>query len=200
MENYLLISDAAKEVGVESHALRYWEGELKMPVKRNEKGHRYYTREDVERFKQIKNMKENGLHLKAIRGVLEESEAEDVTSEITMGIEIKNRDDGGAELQLGNEGNLKPEYDESTKAKSERLQWLLRQLVKEVLQENNRELCREIKESVVKELDYQFRTQEERNDERERQRSIRDEAYYQRMDELLRKKSKRKDWLKKGKI
>ena len=65
MDNYLFISDAAKEVKVESHVLRYWEEELHLPIKRNELGHRYYTEEDVERFKQIKGMKERGLQLKA---------------------------------------------------------------------------------------------------------------------------------------
>ena len=53
----MLISDAAKEVNVENHVLRYWEEELKLPIRRNELGHRYYTESDVERFKQIKNMK-----------------------------------------------------------------------------------------------------------------------------------------------
>ena len=56
MSNYLFISDAAKEVKVESHVLRYWEEELHLPIKRNELGHRYYTEEDIERFKQIKGM------------------------------------------------------------------------------------------------------------------------------------------------
>ena len=47
MGDYLLISDAAKEVRVESHVLRYWEEELHLPIKRNELGHRYYTEEDA---------------------------------------------------------------------------------------------------------------------------------------------------------
>lgn len=38
MGNYLLISDAAKEVKVESHVLRYWEEELHLPIRRNELG------------------------------------------------------------------------------------------------------------------------------------------------------------------
>ena len=54
MGEYLLISDAAKQVKVESHVLRYWEEELHLPIKRNELGHRYYTKEDVERFKEIR--------------------------------------------------------------------------------------------------------------------------------------------------
>ena len=52
MDNYLLISDAAREVKVESHVLRYWEEELHLPIKRNELGHRYYTEEDVERSRE----------------------------------------------------------------------------------------------------------------------------------------------------
>ena len=47
MGEYLLISDAAKQVKVESHVLRYWEEELHLPIKRNELGHRYYTKEDT---------------------------------------------------------------------------------------------------------------------------------------------------------
>ena len=64
------VKDAAKEVNVENHVLRYWEEELHLPIKRNELGHRYYTKEDVERFKQIKSMKERGLQLKAIKMIL----------------------------------------------------------------------------------------------------------------------------------
>ena len=33
MGEYLLISDAAKQVKVESHVLRYWEEELHLPIK-----------------------------------------------------------------------------------------------------------------------------------------------------------------------
>ena len=33
MDNYLLISDAAREVKVESHVLRYWEEELHLDRK-----------------------------------------------------------------------------------------------------------------------------------------------------------------------
>ena len=75
--------------------------------------------------------------------------------------------------------------------KLKRLQWLFQQMMQEVLQENNRHLCQEIRNSVVKELDYQFRAQEEREEERDRLCRERDEAYYRKMDELLRRKSRR---------
>ena len=62
-EKTYLISDAAKRVQVESHVLRYWEEELKLPIKRNEMGHRYYTEDDIKRFQEVRDLKEQGLQL-----------------------------------------------------------------------------------------------------------------------------------------
>ena len=160
MNNYLLISDAAKEVAVESHVLRYWEDELHLPIKRNELGHRYYTEEDVARFKKIKGMKERGLQLKAIKMILKDGRL-DVLSDKENG--EKNNDRTGLSIDIV-ERSPETISEESREEKSKRLQWLLQQLIRETLKENNGELCREIKESVVKELDYQFRMQEERED------------------------------------
>ena len=67
MEKAYLISDAAKQVQVETHVLRYWEEELGLPIKRNKLGHRYYTEGDVDFFKEVKKMKDSGIQLKAIR-------------------------------------------------------------------------------------------------------------------------------------
>ncbi len=213
MGNYLFISDAAKEVKVESHVLRYWEEELHLPIKRNELGHRYYTKEDVERFKTIKGMKERGLQLKAIKMILKDGKL-DLLSGQPEAPEQDDRspEDGGQAVQAGQEEVQdvrmeeqpagEPATDmvraengvltaESKEEKSKRLQWLLQQLIRETLQENNEELCREIKESVVKELDYQFRMQEEREEFRDKMLQERDEEHYKRMDELLRKKAKK---------
>lgn len=68
-ETYL-INEVAKEVHVESHVLRYWEEELDIPITRNQQGHRVYTQEDIERFVQIKILKDQGLQLKAVKLVL----------------------------------------------------------------------------------------------------------------------------------
>lgn len=255
MDNFLLISDAAKEVRVESHVLRYWEEELHLPIKRNELGHRYYTVEDVERFKQIKSMKERGLQLKAIKMILKDGKLDVLVPDEEDNGSSRQRQEnrerrentesrdsnenrGYGERGYGERANeeyrsnaskssyqeknvdRKEQYTghqvnddsewahrrsmaidivdnretsvahESKEDKARRLQWLLQQLIKETLQENNKVLCREIKESVVKELDYQFRSIEEREEERDKLRCQRNEEYYQRMDELLRKKSK----------
>ena len=176
LKDHYLISDAAKLVDVESHVLRYWEEELQLPIKRNELGHRYYTTKDVERFKEIKELKDQGLQLKAIRLFLKDGKVENL--EITEKLpELSER---GINLE------------ENKAEKARRLQWLLLQMIAETLRENNQELCQEIKESVVKELDYQFRLQEQREDAREVARGQREDEYYQKLDELLRLRSKKK--------
>ena len=209
MDNYLLISDAAKEVKVESHVLRYWEEELHLPIKRNELGHRYYTEEDVERFKQIKGMKERGLQLKAIKMILKNGRLDVLSADTEEGpietVPLKRgappeaAENGSETLEepIGMAIDIVPDKRrqemerEAKEDKSRRLQWLLQQLIKQTLQENNGQLCREIRESVVKELDYQFRMQEEREEARDRMLAERDEEHYKRMDELLRRKSRR---------
>ena len=208
MERYLMISDAAKEVQVESHVLRYWEEELHLPIRRNELGHRYYTEDDVELFKQIKSMKEGGLQLKAIKMILKDGklnvmvpEEDGENSRYTDGNggtprenketkEDETEEVQGMAIQIIGSREVNPADRDEREEKAKRLQWLLQQLIRETLQENNRELCREIKESVVKELDYQFRAQEEREEERSRIREKREEEHYQKLDELLRKKSR----------
>ena len=71
-EKRYLISDAAKVVQAEPHVLRYWEEELELPIQRTELGHRYYTEEDIQTFQNIKELKERGFQLKAIKVLLPE--------------------------------------------------------------------------------------------------------------------------------
>lgn len=221
MEQTLFISDAAKKVHVEAHVLRYWEEELELPIKRNELGHRYYTEEDVKRFQEIRELKERGLQLKAIRLILKNgkldrlSDGENTQAEKTgsaaktvekVGSTAKTAEKMTGEMQHGKKtvevlntaekvtGEVEPIKttsvvgEESGEEKAARLQWLLKQLFREVLQENNEAMCREVRESILKEMDYQFRMQEEREEEREAAQIKRDEEHFRRVDELLRKK------------
>lgn len=254
--NYL-ISDAARQVKVEAHVLRYWEEELQLPIGRNELGHRFYTEADVERFREIKSMKERGLQLKAIRMILKNgkldmlgvSQQRQAAVETAEGTEAERAAAGLAEraaagsaeraaagtaeraaagtaaesaaesaveiiagsaleaakrnsaqegeimeaklqeqrndIVTGEEARL---YDENREEKAKRLQWLLQQLFRETLQENNKEMCRMMKENILKEMDYQFRMQEEKEEERYEKQSKQAEEHYKKIDELLRKK------------
>ncbi len=189
MSTIFLISDAAKKVEVEAHVLRYWEEELELPIKRNELGHRYYTEEDVKRFQEIKELKERGLQLKAIRVILKDGELNVLPKEPVV---QEKQYQPPAESLSKTTGTYRQTdiavQGGNAEDKAQRLQWLLKQLFKETLQENNEYLCREMKESILKELDYQFRMQEERADEREAEKLKRDEEHFKRIDEMLRKK------------
>lgn len=76
-----MISDAANIVNVESHVLRYWEDELALNIPRNEMGHRYYTKENIQEFQKIKELKEQGYQLKAIRMIVHNGPLEGLTAE-----------------------------------------------------------------------------------------------------------------------
>ena len=71
-EKRYFISDAAKELEVESHVLRYWEEELNLDIPRNEMGHRYYREDELEMLKCVKELKARGFQLKTIRQILNE--------------------------------------------------------------------------------------------------------------------------------
>ncbi|MCH5271357.1 MAG: MerR family transcriptional regulator [Lachnospiraceae bacterium] len=195
MSSVFLISDAARQVKVEAHVLRYWEEELGLPIKRNELGHRYYTEEDVKRFLEIKDMKERGLQLKAIRMVLKNGSL-NVLPETP---EEENQGHPEPEKEVVKEVVIQEPlqvvsaqeaavYDAEREEKAKRLQWLLKQLFRETLQENNEELYRGMKDVLLKELDYQFRMQEEKEEERNAEKLKREEEHYKKIDELLRKK------------
>lgn len=218
-----LISDAAKLVEVESHVLRYWEEELGIPIKRNELGHRYYTEEDVECFKEVKSLKEQGLQLKAIRVVVRNGRLERINgnSAIENGLLYNeklekvnetrkksyetgepdsgmNKEHGRQMIEIIASKELSEPRNESVgfgaigrEEKSMRLQILLQHMISEAVKESNKELCDDIKESVLKEMDYQFRLQEEKEEVREAERSRREDEHYKRIDELLRSYSKK---------
>lgn len=74
MEKEYMISDASKMLEVENHVLRYWEEELELPIPRNELGHRYYRESEIKLLRSVKDLKEQGFQLKAIKKLLPDLE------------------------------------------------------------------------------------------------------------------------------
>lgn len=185
------ISEASKLVQVEPHVLRYWEEELALPIGRNEMGHRSYTQEDIERFRQIKHLKEQGLQLKAIKMVLHTEH--DITEKVEDMV-MKKAKKYMVTMTKGKETVVElpreelPDYeepaDDDKAKKAARLQYLLQHLVTDAVKSANREMCTEIKESILKELDYQFRQQEERDDAHWKQ----EEEHFRKIDEMIRQR------------
>ena len=213
------ISEAAKKVQVESHVLRYWEEELQLPIKRNEMGHRYYTEQNIKQLQEIKLLKEQGLQLKAIRTILlktPESGTADDKSEsgrdklMDMVKErVEEKKDEQEEMILNkshkyvvalssDKKNLtepvRENADMDKNQKAARLQYLLQHMITEAVRSANRELCTEVKDSILKELDYQFRMQEERDEQHWKQ----EEEHYRKIDEMIRERHKAREKLGKG--
>ena len=65
------ITELSEYLQVTDHALRYYEKEFKLKIPKDERGRRYYPPEMANVMYQIKNMRNEGLEIKAIKKILE---------------------------------------------------------------------------------------------------------------------------------
>ncbi len=181
-----IISDAAKKVSVEPHVLRYWEEELDLKIPRNEMGHRYYRERDIEILKMVKLLKDKGYQLKAIK-----MEVETMEKELDIVPIPKQEDKKFEKLEKETEKFSTNSYELSQKTEQETLDTLSREermmqfrlimsdIIGQALKDNTQDLSfavtHGVSEYVLKEMDYLAREREEK-----------DEAHYQRLDELIR--------------
>lgn len=174
MEKRYMISDASKMVDVESHVLRYWEEELLIEIPRNEMGHRYYTNFHIELMKKVKDLKERGFQLKAIRMLV--PELCDGKEESMDTLAIMKEELGGVEEIKNQNADVQATKQPS---KMEQFEAIIGNIVSKALKENNAELGKEVSEhvsdNVIKEIDYMMRLQDEREEER-----------FRKFDEVLR--------------
>ena len=139
------IKEAAKELGVEAHALRYWEEELNLTIGRNAQGRRVYTEENMQTFKDIMAWKGQGLQLKSIKEMIHGKETDQELSgsrdELAGHRIIVYRPKETTALEAPEQptpGRAMVEYDASSVEKAEkarRLQELLKQFISESIRE-----------------------------------------------------------------
>ncbi|MFR4438719.1 MAG: helix-turn-helix domain-containing protein [Hungatella sp.] len=180
-EVHYLISDASKKVDVESHVLRYWEEELELEIPRNEMGHRYYMEYHIRLFRQIKELKEKGYQLKAIKAALEKkAEDEDGVEAAANMMEedmAKVWEESGDEESKSREMTLEPL--EQAKAsvmdldKMEQFQNIMNHIIGQALEANRDKMGQEVGElvtdKVLKEFEYLLRINDEKEEERFKQ-------------------------------
>ena len=187
-EIHYLISDASKKVDVESHVLRYWEDELELAIPRNEMGHRYYTEAHIRLFQQIKELKEKGYQLKAIKTALDkimedgkdpvipdELLEESVTRDLKESAVVTDSGDGETGLaEVQNTAQVMIAQE-----KMEQFQEIMNHIIGRALEVNNEQLSQDVSsivnDKVVKELEYLMRVKDEKEEER-----------FKQLDELLR--------------
>lgn len=169
-----MISDAAAAVEVETHVLRYWEDELGLEVPRNELGHRYYTRDNIQQFLRIKELKEQGYQLRAIRGMIHEQ---------TRGESVEGNSDS-ASYQTTN--TVYPQR--TSEIRLEEFKELMNGIVGKAIALNNEELSiqisKEVEERILKEMNYLMREQDNQQEER-----------YKKLDMAIRNSIRKKSFI-----
>lgn len=212
-----MISDAANIVHVESHVLRYWEDELELNIPRNEMGHRYYTKENIAEFQRIKELKEQGYQLKAIRMIVHNGPIEGLTAEAPLPVGQTPLSAGAAaaipqpvqpvaaqqpatpvqpvapqQLPVKNTTES-PQSILNNTDKMAQFTELMTEIVGKALAANNEELGQSISEEVgkqvIKEMNYLMREREEAEEDR-----------FRRLDAAIRGNIRKKDEQKEKKL
>lgn len=176
-EVHYLISDASRKVDVEAHVLRYWEEELELGIPRNEMGHRYYTDFHIRLFKQVKNLKEKGYQLKAIKHALEqmkkdgklEGELTDELLERDMDAALKELKEEESTVMVAatGEGMALPA---SAEEKMAQFQQMMNLIIGRALEVNNEKLSQDIsclvKERLAGEMELLLKDSDQKEEER----------------------------------
>lgn len=179
----IMIKEAAKMLGVESHVLRYWEEELGLEIKRNSMGHRYYNQRDIKMFKEIMDLKDRGFALKDIKAGIETRKKEEMTDRTALvnkeEISIKNEKDTKMEIIKENDRGESSDEGKIVDFKMAQLQAVMNKLVANALRENKEIITSSIKSEITEDVMRQF-------DAVMREKEEKEEARFRKLDESLR--------------
>lgn len=145
------VSEAVQLTGVPSHVLRYWEEELQIAIKRTSLGHRVYSEENLRLFRQVKEWKEKGIQLKAIRVLLHDTNQDpNLTEKIR---EIAGEEESDAKLQ--EEPPILYEVVPAAQPSDQLRQFerILRTMLEEVVIEQNEKLEQKLTAAVRDEIE-----------------------------------------------
>ena len=155
-EKIYSVSEAVRLVGVESHVLRYWEEELKIPIRRSSQGHRLYSERDIELFGKVREWRQKGLQLKAIRLLLNKEDVAEEAVDFDRQVKTIAYDEQGINEQ-GIDEQEAQSYEivstEDTKENLEKFMLILKQMMKEVTEEQERRLEQMISDAVRDEME-----------------------------------------------
>lgn len=166
-DEYYLIKEAAAKIGVEAHVLRYWEEELKMDIHRNAMGHRYYTGKDIEILSKVRDLKEKGLQLKAIRNYLD-----------LRRNQISREQEVVAEKEQAELVPVK-QHILTNEEKLEQFQQIMNRILSTAIQENNELLGKSVGEHAATEVVHRIQGMTKEQEARAEER-------YQKLDQTLR--------------
>lgn len=175
-----MISEAAKQVHVESHVLRYWEEELELVIGRTEMGHRYYTEDDIQLFCCIKKLKDAGMLLKDLKPLIPELKSTKLKLQKTEALKKAALKKETTAPTVSAPAEVSAPAAVSTPAaiseaevvpvtQLEQVRSLIGDVLTEVVVSNNEELKKDISKSVttdvIREMDFLFQAKERQEEE-----------------------------------
>ena len=180
--DYLTVKDVSDMLETEAYVLRFYEKELNLNIRRNAKGHRVYTMEDVELFKQIQDMREQGLQLKAIEGIVHDSNQEaketyEQLSSIQMATVTPIKKKSVSALDITDEDQ----------DKVKQFSMMMKEMFKQALVEYNDQSKTEIKQEIQDEVNTAV---DEKINQLEERQNVKNEEYYRKLDETMREVQK----------
>ncbi len=197
----MMIKDVAKNLGVESHVLRYWEEELGLTIKRNSMGHRYYDARDIKLFGEVKELRDRGFSLKDIKDGIKKQRAKLVSEDIKAASENivpehAPEETGEIETELKKE-NFDEEKIEDVDSdntdqfkvvdfKTAQMQNIMNKIVANALKENKDIITTSIKSEITTDVMKQFDTVMREKEEKEEER-------YRKLDETIRSLQRSQD-------
>lgn len=174
MEKRYSISDASRQVEVENHVLRYWEEELLLPIERNTKGHRFYKESDIQTLKTIKDLKEQGFQLKAIKLLMPDIDRvrtmspqevyqlrEELNQQVLREEEVQDKN----VVPIQSAKRVQTPVKKSSEEKMKQFENMLTRMISRIVRESEPETEKRIYEAVntkfMKEIDYLMREKDE---------------------------------------
>ena len=163
-EVHYMISEAAKRVNVETHVLRYWEEELSLSIGRTEMGHRYYTEDDIQLFCCIKELKEQGIQLKELKGLIPDM----LRTRDKLKLQKEPKEDPTVSNSVSEE-----QLDMTSNASLEKIQLQIEEIFQHAMLENNKILeesvSQSISQAIIKEMNSLFQAQDRQEEDRHKQ-------------------------------
>lgn len=185
------IKEVATILDIEAYVLRYYEKELDLDIPRNTQGHRIYTATEIEVLQQVKELREQGLELKAIRNILHTLDEEGIESLM----HISNMGNKPQKKQV--ESVIQPiekkdfegiiDINDKEDKKVHQFSLMMKDMFKQALVEYNTDTKEQIKEELSEEMDSMVSKKVE---EIHMLKNEKDEEYYTKVDQTMREMQK----------
>lgn len=177
-KEFLSVKEVAEMLETEAYVLRFYEKELNLDIRRNHKGHRVYSPEDVDIFRKIQEMRGQGLQLKAIETIVHDTSGEtketyEQLSSMTVSAitPVKLKESSGVDITSTDNDKVR------------QFSYLMKDMLKQALVEYNEQSKVEMNETIKREVDTAI---EEKVTKLQEEQDVKNEAYYRKLDETMR--------------